>query len=56
MSLGDLFSGSWTWRQLLGDVLPLVLVAVAAFTAGYAKGWNVGVRWCETVMTKGTDA
>ena len=42
MTLTDLFRGDWTWMALLREAYPVVLVAVASYIAGHARGWNHG--------------
>jgi hypothetical protein len=50
MTLGDFFSGNWTWMQLIGELWPIVLPAAIMYWAGYAKGWNDGARDAERML------
>ncbi len=38
MTLRDLIAGHWTWLQLLRETVTLLVLAVAAFYAGYWRG------------------
>ena len=38
MTLLDLFTGHWTWAQLIREFAPLIIVFAAAFYAGYWRG------------------
>jgi len=41
MTLGDLFAGHWTLWSLIREILPVTMVAVSAFFAGYWRGRHV---------------
>lgn len=45
MTIGDLFSGAWTWVDLFGEVFPIFLVAFTAFWAGYERGTRKAVHY-----------
>jgi hypothetical protein len=34
MTLKDLFTGSWTWWSLFGDLVPPIIIAIIYFWAG----------------------
>lgn len=44
LTLGDLWTGHFTWLQVLREALPIMLVAVTSFFAGHARGRVVEQR------------
>jgi hypothetical protein len=40
----EVFTGHWTWTQMLREIWPLISVAASAFFAGYWRGRNVEFR------------
>lgn len=45
ISLLDLFTGNFTWTELVRELAPLVMVGTSAFFAGYWRGRNVECRF-----------
>jgi hypothetical protein len=50
MTVGDLFSGAWTWGLLFNEIGPIVMVAAAAFYAGYERGQRIAYERTEALI------